>query len=813
MKSLRISLLCVLSLTAFLLKGQDQSAYQMPPKVIADMIDAPPTPTVNLSPNLDWMLLMERASLPSIEDLAQEELRLAGLRINPRTSGPSRIGYITGLKLKNLLTNVEKAVTGLPENPKLSNIAWSPDGSRIAFTHTRENGIELWVADIATATAKALTPAEVNDVAGNNAFTWLSDNQTILYASIPAGRGEMPQKPKVPAGPVIQENTGGAAPVRTYQDLLENPHDEALFTWLATAQLKMLDTGAGQSKNFGIPGIYAGFNPSPDGNFILLTGIQPPFSYLVPYYLFPQTVEIVDRQGKKVQSIANIPLADNIPKGFDAVREGRRSFNWRADASATLYWVEAQDGGDPKKQVEVRDKLFSLEAPFNSSPKEVMGFQLRFGGLTWGDGNLALATERWRQNRRVITSRWAPANPETGKTTVFDRSSEDSYNDPGNFVTGPNKYGRSVLLSSADGRSLYLTGQGASPEGNRPFIDEYNLETGATKRLWRSEAPYYEIPVDLDVKAGKAVTRRESKDDPPNYFLRDLKTGKLTQLTQFKNPYEALKGVSKEMVRYQRADGVELTGTLYLPAGYNKEKDGALPVMMWAYPREFKSADAAGQITSSPYEFIRPGWGSPIFWVTRGYAVFDNFAMPIIGEGAEEPNETFVPQLQAGADAAVQKIVEMGVADPNRLAVGGHSYGAFMTANLLAHTDLFAAGIARSGAYNRTLTPFGFQSEERTYWEAPDVYFEMSPFNFADKIKEPLLMIHGEADNNSGTFPIQSERFYAALKGHGATVRLVMLPHESHGYQARESVMHMFYEMDQWMEKHVKNRGKDTARP
>jgi dipeptidyl aminopeptidase/acylaminoacyl peptidase len=355
---------------------------------------------------------------------------------------------------------------------------------------------------------------------------------------------------------------------------------------------------------------------------------------------------------------------------------------------------------------------------------------------------------------------------------------------------------------------------GASPEGNRPFIDAYDLATKASKRLWRSEAPYYEMPVAmLDAAKGLVLTSRESTEVPPNYYVRNLRSGTLSALTRWENPYTALKGIKKELVQYQREDGLKLSGTLYLPAGYNKEKDGRLPVFMWAYPREYKTADAASQINGSPYQFIRPGTTSPLLWVTQGYAVFDDFAMPILGEGDKEPNETFVEQLRASAEAAVNKLVDMGVADRNRIAVGGHSYGAFMTANLLAHTDIFAAGVARSGAYNRTLTPFGFQQEERTYWQAPEIYYKMSPFNYAHQIKEPILLIHGEADNNSGTFPIQSERFYNALKGHGATAKLVFLPHESHGYRARESILHTLYETNAWMDKYVKNRPVSQVKP
>jgi dipeptidyl aminopeptidase/acylaminoacyl peptidase len=307
------------------------------------------------------------------------------------------------------------------------------------------------------------------------------------------------------------------------------------------------------------------------------------------------------------------------------------------------------------------------------------------------------------------------------------------------------------------------------------------------------------------------LTRRESVQEPPNYFYHNLEKNRTVQLTGFPHPTPQLKGITKELIRYNRDDGLKLTARLYLPDGYTTA-DGPLPMVMWAYPREYKSADAAGQVTDSPYRFIRTSWSSPVVWLLRGYAVLDYPSMPIIGEGDEEPNDSFIEQLVAGAKAAIDEVVRRGVADPERIAIGGHSYGAFMTANLLAHSDLFRAGIARSGAYNRSLTPFGFQSEDRTFWEAPETYFAMSPFMHADKVDEPILLIHGEADNNSGTYPMQSERFYNALKGHGAICRLVMLPHESHGYRARESALHVLYETDRWLEKYVKNAGPRKTR-
>lgn len=807
-RSLLLSLLClILSLPV---SGQDAAAYQQPDQTIIDLVDAPPTPVVSLSPAKNVLILLESPSYPPVAELAREELRLAGLRIDPATNGGSRSSYYTNLRIKDISKKQDREVKGLPESPRMENISWSPDGSRIAFSNTVENGLELWVIDVASATAQKLTEPVLNDALGGAPFEWLSDNQTILYKAVLKDRGPRPEKAEIPSGPVIQSNDGKEAPARTYQDMLKNPHDEEVFAYFATSQLMTLDLRTGQSSPLLEPGILYDLEPSPDGNYFLLTTINKPFSYLVPYYRFPQTVMIYDRQGKEIKTIAKIPLTEEMPKGFDAEREGPRSFTWRADAPATLYWVEARDGGDPKKEADIRDEVLFLKAPFNGESQKALALQYRYRGISWGNDGVAIAYERWWSSRKEVISRWSPGKPSSEKTVLFDRSYEDSYTDPGDFETTTNQYGRRVLLTNDGGNTLYLTGTGASPEGYRPFVDEFDLKMQQTKRLWRSEAPYYESPSSiLDAEKGIVLTRRESQEEPQNYFLRDLKKGKLTQLTHFENPYKALKGVTKELVKYQRADGVELSGTLYLPAGYDKDRDGPLPVFMWAYPREYKSADAASQVRSSPYSFIRLSYGSPLFWVARGYAVFDGFSMPIIGEGDEEPNDSFVKQLNMNAEAAVNKLAEMGVGDRNRLAVGGHSYGAFMTANLLAHTNLFAAGIARSGAYNRTLTPFGFQSEERTYWEAPEIYYNMSPFMHADEIKEPILLIHGQADNNSGTFPVQSERFYAALKGHGATTRLVMLPYESHGYRGRESILHMLWEMDQWLEKHVKNKGKE----
>ena len=804
-------LLVLLALCACL-AAQEELTYQLPPKAIADIVDAPGNPFVIPSPDAKTLLIIEQPALPSIRDVSQPELKLAGLRINPRTNGPSlsRTTYFKKMAFKSLASPREYPLAGLPADARVSGLEWSPDSARLAFTVTRTDGIELWVASAADGSSVRLTGPVLNGVMEYPFVRWLSDSRHLLCSMVPSDCSPLPEKDIVPKGPVVQSNEGKVAPVWTFQDLLKDKYDETLFSHFATSQLAIVDL-EGRAQPIGVPGIIATADPSPDGNFILVNLVQRPFSYLVPYTAFPQAFEVWDREGKRVKRIADIPLAEDVPPGNDAVRKGPRAFTWRSDAPAALFWVEAQDGGDPAKEAEIRDKVFCLAAPFTGQVLEGPALKYRLSHFSWGTGLLAMVNQFWWKTRRVRVELFQPDAPLHPMRNIFDYSSEDRYANPGSFVEISNRYGLPVLRTDPGGRALYLAGRGASPEGDRPFIDRYELASGKATRLWRSTAPYYEVFTRFVEPENRMVlTSREGRKVQPNYFLRDLKTGKLKQVTFFKHPFPALKDVEKQIIRYKRLDGVELSGNLYLPVGY-KKTDGPLPVLMWAYPQEFKSRSAAGQLRDSPYRFIRISPYSTVLWVTQGYAVLDNPAMPIVGEGKQEPNDTYIEQLVASAQAAVDKLVEMGVADPKRVAIGGHSYGAFMTANLLAHSRIFAAGIARSGAYNRTLTPFGFQAEERLIWQAPDTYMRMSPFMYAHQVKDPILLIHGQADDNSGTFPIQTERFYHALKGNGATVRMVLLPNEAHGYDARESVMHMLWETWGWLEKFVKNRPEANA--
>lgn len=781
-------------------------AYMMPPQILADMIDAPPTPLVSTSPDNAWLLIMHRPDLPSIEELAQPELRLAGLRINPRRHGPSREMTLSGLTFQRLRDGRQTPVTGLPDAARLSGARWSPDGRRVAFVVNTGQDLELWAVGVNDGKARRITPAgsRLNATMGLP-FAWLADSKSFVVRLVPADLGPEPEAPLVPIGPTIQENLGRTTPARTLQDLLQNQHDELLFDHYMTSQIAELQWN-GRLHPLGEPGVYRSVSPSPDGAFLLTQRIQRPYSYTLQFRSFPLRVEVWDRRGELVHLVADLPLQDQVPLSFGSVPTGPRSIGWRPDQPAELVWVEALDGGDGGQPAELRDRVVTLAAPFSGEPIALIELAQRYGGVMWGGEDLALVASWWWATRNQRVWQVQPGDRTTAPRLVEDRSWQDRYNDPGQPLMRANRYGRSVLLTADDGRTLFLRGAGASPEGDRPFLDAWTIATDEKTRLFRSEAPYFESPVDLiDVQGRVLLTRRESQTEPPNYFRRDLASGALTQITGFPDPTPQLAGVSKELIHYERADGVPLTGTLYLPAGYDPEVDGPLPALLWAYPNEFKSRQDAGQVTDSPHRFTRVGWWSPVLHVVRGYAVLDDPTMPIVGEGDEEPNDTFVEQLVASAAAAVEELVRRGVGDRDRMAVGGHSYGAFMTANLLAHSDLFRTGIAQSGAYNRTLTPFGFQAEERPLWEAPEVYAAMSPFMHAEKIDEPILLVHGAEDNNSGTFPMQSERLYGALKGLGGTARLVMLPHESHGYRSRESIMHLLWETDRWLEQYVKN--------
>ena len=782
------------------------SEYKIPPKAIADIVDAPLTPTMSLSPNKIDYLILSRSSLPSIEELSAPELRLAGVRINPAMNARSRRTSYTGAKLHQIGQSRSISLKGLPNNAKIHSFSWSPDGKSIALAVSSNAEIHLYIANVKTGKSKMLLRSPLNLTYGVP-FVWRSDSQSLIVKSVPERRGIAPKRAMKPSGPTTQENLGKIAPARTYQDLLQSSYDEALFDFYFTSQIIDISI-KGKKKLIGKPGIVKRIDPSPDGNYTMIQIIHKPYSYIVPINRFPFSTQILDKKGRMIKELRDTPLAETIPIGRDAVLDGARSFRWRSDEGATIFYAEALDGGDPRKKVSFRDELFLLKAPF-TEPQSILKTKLRFSNVMWGDSKTALiSTRKWSERRQIIMH----YNSDSEESfDMIDRLYEDRYNDPGTPMMEMNSFGRSVLVMNTTNneRKLYMSGIGASPKGDLPFVDEFEISSKSSTRLWRCESPFYERVISMVDKNKKIfITSREAKDLQPNYFLRNLSDNTDIALTAFPHPYPQMKGLYKEMLTYKRNDGVDLSATIYLPSG-RKPDDGPLPLLVWAYPREFKTSKAASQVVGSPHRFSRISPTSPLVMLSYGYAVLMGATMPIIGEGDSEPNDRFVQQLVSSAQAAVDLMVEKNITTRDQVAIGGHSYGAFMTANLLSHSDIFQAGIARSGAYNRSLTPFGFQSEQRTFWEAPEIYFAMSPFMHAHKVNEPILLIHGEVDNNSGTFPVQSKRYYHALKGHGATTRLVMLPHESHGYRARESIMHMLWETASWLDKYVKKDQKD----
>ncbi len=647
----------------------------------------------------------------------------------------------------------------------------------------------------------------LNDVLESK-LVWLRDNRHILAVLVPEGRGPAPAAPKAPIGPNVQESSGRLSQMATFQDMLASPHDEDLFEHFARGQLARIDTETGLVERIGPPALITEVDPSPDEKYLLVSTVRRPFSYRVPYYYFTRKTEVWDTKGQTVATPADLPISDDVPR--QGVPTGPRDVQWQPLHDARLLWTEALDGGDPKTKVPHRDKILALDAPFDGKSHEVMKIQHRFMGFGWlPEKDQALVIEFDRDRRWHTTALVDLSRPTESRKVLFDLSINDAYHDPGTPLTVTRPDGTRTILK--DGDSIYLVGQGASPEGSRPFLDRLDLKSRAKTRLFHCAEKTFERPLGfVDDSRSMIVISHEAKTEPANYFTVDLKTDTRTKLTDFHDPAPQLTNMKKELIKYQRDDGVPLSGTLYLPPDY---KEGTrLPLMLWAYPLEYSDPATAGQVRSSPYMFTRFLGASELFFVTQGYAVLDNATMPVVGD-PETMNNTYVEQISAAARAAIEVLDKKGIIDPRRVGVGGHSYGAFMTANLLAHTDLFAAGIARSGAYNRSLTPFGFQTERRSYWEALDVYIKMSPFTYANKINEPILLIHGEADNNSGTFPIQSERLFQAIKGNGGIARLVMLPHESHGYLARESVLHVLAEMFDWADRHVKNRPTSSGNP
>lgn len=814
----QIKLFVLLILVAFINNVQSQvktkpinenDTWQKPPKEIMDVLNAPLLPAVWTSPTGKYMIMADPIIYPPLEELASDMLKLAGIRVNPRNNGNHGEHGGTSPRIFNI-TNKVITPLSIPQNAEVIDVKWTVDGQRFALSIDHKDHIGLWIGDI-KGNIKEVKGLGLNKLLGT-AVTWLPDQKKLLLLRIPK-RGNPPVAPAIPKGPEIKEGKGAVAR-STYEsrNLLETAHDGELFTYYATSEPVIYDPEKGTYQVLGASAPYTGVEFSPSGNYILVERLVGPWSNEVAYWRFAQEIEIWDKNGNKVSTVASIPLADAVP--VQGVPMGARSVGWRATSPNTLFWIEALDGGNPVAEVTHRDKLMSLEAPFTGNAKEVFRAEHRIvGSGSWGEKEGMLMLTQWERKKRWVYAWLLDVDKGTSRIW-FDLNQNDSYNNPGNPLFKQLANGQYVMREKNG--SIYFSGSGASDKGNRPFLDLKELGTGKSERLFRCDTIKYEYFVGFAEDENNIILRSESTVDVPNYYLgtfgnkkEKAKAGEAERelirkpITNFADSSPELRKITKKIVKYQRDDGVQLSFQLNLPPNYVEGQ--RVPTVLYAYPLEYSGASEAGQVSGSDKRFMRIYGPSHMFFLLQGYAVLDQTAMPMIGD-PETTYNTFVPQLVADAEAAVKKAVEMGVADPERIGVIGHSHGALMVANLLAHTDLFKAGIARSGSYNKTNQPFGFQSERRSLFEARDVYIQLSPTFFADKINEPILIIHGNDDSNPGTLTYQSEVLYEAVRGSGGTARLVLLPHEDHGYSAKENIEHVLWEQLRWFDKYLKGK-------
>jgi len=771
--------------------------YKTPSDKIQEIYNIPPLPYMQFIKYMPIALEKEYSRDVTLADLAREELGLAGEKIDPAINGIHDKYPETVIRLVDL-ENGEKQELALPEGIRIRSTSFSPDKKLLAIVSEEEDGIYLGIYDLERNKYRELKELRLNDALDID-LQWFNDSRHLLAKSIPENIGERPIAPLVPERPVIQETYGKTSQTRTYTNLLQNNFDEALFEYFFTSQAVIIDAAKLKYKEIGKPGIYSWLEPSPDNNYILVSQINKPFSRELPWYRFPRQYKVWNKIGKTVRVLEDRPLTDQIPIG--GVYAGKRSFEWQPQMPASLVWVEALDDGDPKTEVDHRDKLMILDDIETGEACEFMRLQQRFRYIQWSEKPGWFIVYEYDRDK-LWQRGWLTDLAGTEPVIIDDRSIQDQYNYPGSLLTRKNEYNQELFFHQGN-HVYYLNNKGASPQGRYPYLAKVNLLTKEKQIIFRSRDSWLETPVCfIDNNFRQLVVSAQNQDNPRNYYVYNTESKEIRWLTDYQNPYPEWANLPKEIIHYERADSVMLSGTLYLPPDW----DGTtlLPLVINAYPEEYTDLSTAGQSSKSADTFTYFSGASIRYFALAGYAVIADASIPIIGD-PETVNETFISQTCLSVEAAIDYLAERGIIDPHKVGITGHSYGAFMVANVLAHSDICLAGIAKSGAYNRTLTPFGFQSERRTFWEAKDFYYQVSPFMNADQINEPLLLIHGEEDDNSGTYPIQSRRLYDAIKGNGGISRLVMLPLEKHGYSARESNLHVIAEMIQWFDRFLKN--------
>ena len=817
-----LTVLLVLTVDAFLIVPSAGASddnlppvteWQSPPEEFLEVLHAPQLPWVWTAPTGEYLLLADPVLYPSLAELAEPMHKLAGMRVNPTLNNIH--GRHGGTSPR--LVEVEGGATtplALPGGAEVHSVTFTVDGRHFALTVSHPDHIGLWVGSV-DGDLIEIEGIALNPLMGS-AVSWLPDQERLLVLRIPE-RGQVPEPPAIPPGPKVAEGIGASAR-STYEarNLLQTAHDDALFDYYCKSELAIVDPANGNLSVISDDAHYFNADFSPDGEYILVERVVAPWSHEVAWWRFAREIEVWNAEGEFLASVASLPLADEVPIHGEPM--GPRSVSWRPTAPHELYWVEALDGGNPVTEVPHRDRLMRLRAPFTGEPEEVFRAQHRIltWQMAWDAEGCTLMLGQYERMRRWLYIWLLDADTGTARLW-YDLDAGDRYGDPGYPLLRQLPNGRWVMRQTGD--AVYFSGTGATDQGDRPFLDLRCLDTGETERLFRCDPDRYEYFEAFAGDEDHFVFRSESTVDVPNYYLATLgeeieaaegeatRTHARVPITRFEDPTPHLREIETRLVHYEREDGVPLSFQLYLPPGY--EEGTPLPTVVDAYPLEYSGATTAGQVRGSAQRFLRLYGSSSLYFLLRGYVVLARTSMPMIGD-PETTYDTFVPQLVADAEAAVAKAVEMGVADPDRIGVIGHSHGALMVANLLAHTDLFGAGIARSGSYNKTNQPFGFQSERRTLFEARDVYIQVSPTFFADQVNEPILIIHGDDDSNPGTLTFQSEIFFEAVRGSGGTARLVLLPFEDHGYRARESVEHVLWEQLRWFDRYVKGAGTET---
>ena len=564
------SALSFLVLLSMVMALPAQEKYSKPPKDIEAVLTAQQSPTVSVNPTHDYMMLEQGQRYPSIADLSEPMLRLAGLRINPRTNGPHRDPRIVSLTVKKIGGSEIKVAT--PADARLSGVAWSEDGKRFAYTNTTNHGIELWTGVTATGATSKVPGVLLNTACsagagggpggggrggrgggGGGPVRWINGGKSLLVRTSPAGRGKAPALDAPPEGPSIQQSlTGAKGQVATLEDLLKTQQDEKLYEYYCTAQISVVDPSTGNANAIGKPGIFSTVDLSPDGKHLLTARIHRPFSYLYSQQAFPKDVEVWDIAGKLEFKLAKVPLADSLP--LESVQTGPRGWEWHPLEPATVIWWEALDGGLTRQPAKERDKIVKLAAPFTASPTEVLRTEQRFGGMQFSEsGKYVFIREsdggRGRNRTSVMTDGGKPE-------VLWSLNSRERYKDPGT-VMSKSVHGHQVVIENNG--VVLLDGLGSSDQGDHPFLDRFDLKTKKAERIFQCDNSSYEqVTTLLDENGNRFITRWETPTDPPNYFIRSASVaGEKKAITNFPDPAPQIRNIKKELVKYKRPDGVD----------------------------------------------------------------------------------------------------------------------------------------------------------------------------------------------------------------------------------------------------------------